>query len=900
MFVTCGSVVTGRLLRLTALIAMLAWSACAWARPLNMVPNPSFEMGTGAPDGWTLAVGTTWAATSAHTGQRSLEARTARPACAAVSRTIPLDPDQSYRLDGWVLCRKGRARLGWEVLDGRGRVVDTAATAWVTPGGAWQFAAAERDMPPRAVAARLWFEVDGQARLDDVAIIPMKANLLYNPTFDVDSKGRVGLWVEEKASLQTGRRAGVQKADPAGGRNGSALLLEAGPSEWWGSRVIPANVPTGITAFRFTGWARAEGGRAGIRVLWLDPWERVIRADPIPAAGPENRGDFRFSIFDFRLKGHWQRYTGQVQAPAGAVQVTVSAAAEGGKAWFDDFSLTSAAPARQKRPVVQVFVNQVGYERAGPKSAVVATNFYPKESAHGWLEVVSESNGIVTRAPLSAARIYDADTADWGSYFWRGDFSSLSRPGRYRAVARVGGVRGESFRFVVGDDAVLRGTGKLGVDFFFVQRCGFAVPGWHKACHLDDALLPDGTHIDATGGWHSAGDYNKIMYENGDGGVAYALFKAYDALPGYFRQYDRDHDGRPDILDEAMWGAQFVAKMQNPKTGGLYNHIQQGPGRTWMKWSPPDVHTDNIVGTADDPVIQPGEGQSPLVIAAWARIGRLLTAQGTQNDYADRALRYWRYLTEKSPPGSSPLLLLTALEMHALTGEQDYFDYAQRSAATLLAQQVRSGRFRGAWGASGEITAGALAAFALASPQDALTGKIRPALAEFRAFLESTADNPFGLSKQSVGEKEYFFEPTSTLGLNFNQLQKAWAAALIARLNHDARALRFATDQVDWVLGKNPYNLCQFEGAGTLNPPRYHHRYDSIPGHERGAVPGTIPNGFVRTISGEDQPGFDMSRPGAGKGHPSYRTSEPWLVHNMWYLLAVSALHDAVVEAGRR
>src|SRR5262249_26874119 len=158
-------------------------------------------------------------------------------------------------------------------------------------------------------------------------------------------------------------------------------------------------------------------------------------------------------------------------------------------------------------------------------------------------------------------------TADWGSYFWRGDFSALRRPGRYRAVALVGKVRGESFPFTVSERAVLRGTGKLGVDFFFVQRCGCDVPGWHPACHLDDARLPDGSPIDATGGWHSAGDYNKLMYENGDGGVAYALLKAYDAFPEYFRPFDRDHDGRPDILDEALWGARFVAKMQNPQTG---------------------------------------------------------------------------------------------------------------------------------------------------------------------------------------------------------------------------------------------------------------------------------------------------------------------------------------------
>ena len=67
--------------------------------------------------------------------------------------------------------------------------------------------------------------------------------------------------------------------------------------------------------------------------------------------------------------------------------------------------------------------------------------------------------------------------------------------------------------------AILKQTAADAVDFFFVQRCGFDVPGWHKACHLDDAKLPDGTHLDVTGGWHSAGDYNKPMWQFGDSGV---------------------------------------------------------------------------------------------------------------------------------------------------------------------------------------------------------------------------------------------------------------------------------------------------------------------------------------------------------------------------------------------
>ena len=123
-----------------------------------------------------------------------------------------------------------------------------------------------------------------------------------------------------------------------------------------------------------------------------------------------------------------------------------------------------------------------------------------------------------------------------------------------------------------------------------------------------------------------------------------------------------------------MWGAQFVARMQIPGSGALRNHVQQGPGRRWTKWSAPDAHTDNVVGTEDDPVIQPGEGNSPLVIGAWARLSGLLNQRGWTNAYFEAALRLWRYSTTGKTNWGSPHLLLSALGLHAATGQPDYLD----------------------------------------------------------------------------------------------------------------------------------------------------------------------------------------------------------------------------------
>jgi len=843
------------------------------ARAQSILSDGSFEQGSAS---WTMHPTAVRSSEATRTGKHGLEARTSKTAQVAISAPVKVSAEQSYRLTGFVRSTKGRARLGMNVLDGAGKILERVVTPWVKATKDWLFTAVERDMPSGAASVRVWIEAQGHVYLDDLMLAPMKVNLVFNPTFDVDNRGRVSMWTEEPAGLLEGKRAGSLKGDSSGGRHGAALLVEPAQEAWFGARMIPAALPTGIRDFRAEGWSRSEGSRAEIRVVWLDKDERLIRVDRVSVTGSE---------------GNWHRHDSIVTAPPRTTYVTMVALARGGQARFDDFSFMQAAPARRKEYVVEVFVNQVGYERTGPKSAVVASNFFPQDTPTASIDVVDQAGRSVLTHTISADRIHNGLPADWGSYFWRADFSSLRKPGKYRVVAHVGGVHGESFPFTIGDHAVLRGTGKLGVEFFYHQRCGFEVPGWYRACHLDDARLPDGTHIDATGGWHSAGDYNKIMYENGDGGVAYSLLRVYDALSGYFRQFDRDRDGHPDVIEEAIWGAKFVAKMQNPNTGGLYKDIRQGPGRTWMKWSPPDVHTDNIIGTADDPVIDPGEGYSPYVVVVWTRLGKMLEKQGQPNDWQERARCYWKYMTQKETSFSSPLLLLVALDMHRLTAENVFAKYARRTAEKLLRAQVKEGRKRGAWGDSGEMVAGALASFALAYPQDPLVPPIKGALKEFRVFMESTAENPFGLSKQSVGEKDYFFEPTSALGLNFVQLQKAWACLLIWKLNKDEKARMVATDQIDWVLGKNPYNLCQMEGAGSLNPPRYHHRYDSIPGKERGAVPGAIPNGFVRRVGGEDAPGFDMSTPAPGKRHASYRTSEPWLVHNMWYFLAVSELH---------
>jgi len=90
-----------------------------------------------------------------------------------------------------------------------------------------------------------------------------------------------------------------------------------------------------------------------------------------------------------------------------------------------------------------------------------------------------------------------------------------------------------------------------------------------------------------------------------------------------------------------------------------------------------------------------------------------------------------------------------------------------------------------------------------------------------------------------------------------------------------------ATAQLDWILGKNPFEVCMMEGHGANTYPAY-------PAGKNAKVQGGICNGITARDSDENDIQW-MAGPGA-EGWENWRWIEQWLPHNAWYLTAVSAL----------
>jgi hypothetical protein len=861
--------------------------------------NGSFEEGEDSPVGWTGAisksVSTDWVEGSAHCGTRAVSGVSRMTRAAWTSSAIPVSPTKRHVAGGWIEANSGSAWIEVTYVGADGKRIAHWKSSRVSRTDHWSYVAV--DIEPLVDIARgetnataeiaFWVK-DGSAKLDDITFHPTPSVELINSGFEmaVDNKGRVPYWNEEEDSaLLEGTKGGSFAREDAGAPDNAGSLVLTATEKWFAFTSINYPIQPWTEHATLTAYARCgPNSQAQLLLVWIDSDQSVLRVDASPESSETDWHDL---------------VAGPFEPPEGAfgirpvLAVTRTDGAGGpATAHFDRVDVD----VRQKE-VIQVLVNQVGYNANGPKTAIVQTNYFPKKPKDARIELLDESGQSLFDASLTCVgRMYGEKEADWGWYFWKGSFDFLDDEGDYRVRATFGRDEGVSHPFRIGKDVLFQQTAAINVDFFHVQRCGTEVPGWHAACHLDDAKLKDGTHLDLTGGWHSAGDYNKLNWEYGDGGVCYALVTAAEAAPDYFAAHDRDGDGLPDILDEAWWGAKFLAKVQIPETGGVLNHIEQGPDRkTWMNWCPPEKTTDNIPGTADDPIVIEGAGSSPLGIGAWARLARILRERGIETDYLPRAVRLWEHATANGTAVPNPLLLISSVDLYNETKEERYLTYCHDNVNAILATGDPEGQLAGGYGESGDIPAAALAYFALAFPEDALAPAIKDRLAKHLPPSILEASNPLSLMKQKRDPDGYYFEPTSAMGCNYQLSSRAWSALMVYRVTGDWRGWSYAMDQLDFLLGRNPHDLCMMEGVGSRNLPRYHHRYITIPGHERGAVPGTIPNGFVRDIASNDRPGVDFST--GGRLYPSYRTNEPWLVHNVFYTLAVTALHDVIRES---
>ncbi|MFN2502203.1 MAG: glycoside hydrolase family 9 protein [Pyrinomonadaceae bacterium] len=217
-----------------------------------------------------------------------------------------------------------------------------------------------------------------------------------------------------------------------------------------------------------------------------------------------------------------------------------------------------------------VRVNQAGYL---PGDTKIAIAFSDAELGGGF--VVRD---LATKSVVFKGEVKGVAPPAWGSsfsHYHELDLSSVRTPGRY--LIELDGAGTVSREFSVGP---YPGYHEDLLFFMRHQRCGYN-PFLDMTCHRRDgrsfyAPFADKTFVDASGGWHDAGDQLKYLITASNATARMML--AYELQKGKFGDF-ADELGRearpnniPDILDEAKWGLDWIHKL-HPRSDQLFHQV---------------------------------------------------------------------------------------------------------------------------------------------------------------------------------------------------------------------------------------------------------------------------------------------------------------------------------------
>lgn len=254
------------------------------------------------------------------------------------------------------------------------------------------------------------------------------------------------------------------------------------------------------------------------------------------------------------------------------------------------------------------------------------------------------------------------------------DFSEIREPGIYKIQA--GSIITKTFRI---DDNVWLGTIWKVLNFFYSERCGYAVPGVHDICHADWQGKYNDKTIIINGGWHDAGDLSQGLVNTSE--AAYSMLKLADKVQTSDTVlYNR-------LIEEAKWGLQWMLK------------TRFGDGNR-MTWAVMDFWTDGIIGNIDD-VDSYKPSKSPyenfMAIRAEAYAAQIL--KKTDAAFAEycrkAAIEDWEVGMGNSKDFNNIELAsegaFATLELYTLTKSQRYADKAIELAKIIMGSQQREG-----------------------------------------------------------------------------------------------------------------------------------------------------------------------------------------------------------------
>jgi len=566
----------------------------------------------------------------------------------------------------------------------------------------------------------------------------------------------------------------------------------------------------------------------------------------------------------------------------------------------------------EAQPVI--YINQVAFDSNAPKIAVIGTDVkFGKNAAFTIIDAASskvEYNGELSEAE---------QITNWapGKVFYQANFTPVKAKGNYKLQLIAGGKSYLSDSFVVEDNALANLTIPAIIHYYNKQR---ANKPEEVAADSHIILYGSTNTVDLRGGWCDAsGDVSKYFSH-----LAYANFMSPQQIPlvtwsmintSETAQKVLNKLGVKDSLDnEAIWGADYIMRSLS-KEDYFYETV--------FSYFSKDPNARRVVGlransvtTADyQAAFREGGG---MAIAALARISRWKkSGDFSSRQYLDGAKRAFAHLlvynTKYDDDGKENIIddycaLMAATELWIATDSGLYRDEARKRARNLEKRISPGGYFiaddgsRPFWHASDAgLPVVALCRYLGKENEQgyrqAALNTIKTALL-YTLRVTNDVTNPFGYARQTFRYKneikEGFFIPHENETGWWWQGENARLGSLATAAIEGNKLLfppgskskvkdslaTFASQQLSWILGCNPYSMCFMYQFGQKNVPYMHSSF----GH--GSERGGISNGITGKKGNEDGSGIDFKTSDDGN---EWRWTEQWLPHAAWFLQAVAA-----------
>ncbi len=494
------------------------------------------------------------------------------------------------------------------------------------------------------------------------------------------------------------------------------------------------------------------------------------------------------------------------------------------------FIITEAGLSKENR-ISGILVNQVGYLTHGRKLALLVN--IPSNIRKKPVSLIEKESKRVVFKVYPKNPVKDKQTGDLIQQL---DFSSFNQKGIYflKLDSYI------SYPFKIGDKVFMEPMIKM-IRSYYLQRCGIKIDDpithiSHPPCHLQDAIVAHtdpfhkaGEHLCVKGGWHDAGDYGKyIATASVSVGQLLHLFEQRPKFFGdgqlLYPDYLLDEHGKPennnsipDLLDELRFELNWMLSMQR-EDGAVYRKVA---GKRWPPLVPP--HKDNqarfIYG-----VSTPETAKFAAAMAMAARI-----YYGYDPSFANRCLsaakKAWNYLIkhpsmyvewyEGDDSGSGKYLyseidressLLTDLDDRFWAAAELFITANSKSAKLFIDKYIKELPYSiFEW--KNPSSLGLLDLYLCKKVDASLRNIIRQKIISYA----DQALNRIEHSGYKIANHRFIW------GSNKMTAEEGITLYYAYQITKKKAYLYAAIDQIDYLLGRNPFNKCFVTGIGS-NP----------------------------------------------------------------------------------